>query len=147
MGMLTYYCTSYLCQDRHTLTQWHIMLYLWHLLDGVIQQASHNQKPTCIHTRAIHSTSPGYECTDKVTPALHLAPRHAEDCHARFVRHEAMGRKHNCRECVLEMNIQSGKKKTWKGTRKQRCVMCSTGTRYCILMCWSTHFTIRRETL
>lgn len=86
-----------------------------------------------MHT--VRLNSPGYECTDKVySPA---APSTSDM--QKIVMPDLFDMKR------WERNITAGNvwyrwtssvTKTWKGTTEQGCLMCSTGTSYCILMYW-----------
>lgn len=71
-----------------------------------------------------HRRSLGYECTDKVYSHSDLRctlhQRRVEDCHATFVLHEVMWRKHHCREFVTEMNCQLERKKYIYNTHESR---------------------------
>lgn len=93
----------------HSLTHKTILIFL---ALGVIRRELHNHESRCTHE---HTRGPfklprlrghWYRVLPEWLHCCTSRRTHANDCHARFVQHEVMGRKHNCRECVIEMNIR-----------------------------------------
>lgn len=113
---------------------------LFYIFGTLMVLSSENHKPINPHPHphTVHSNSPGSECTDKVySPAAPSTSDMQE-----IVMPDLFDMKR------WEGNITAGNvwerwtssvKKTWKGTTERGCLVCSTTTSDCILMCWNIH--------